>query len=162
MGDPRERLSGLLQSARDIKDQAQESLGEKADALRGAAARLGDVGQLGSDAVDALGDDVNELLPAIRRAGYSVHAIDIDVALPPKLAVHCRLERQVDAAGREALLEALKEKKIAATAVRMLLRVADLQKRLSVGSLAPRDVVLELGLSPAVKLRYRNQEPPEA
>ena len=68
--------------------------------------RIGDIGQLGSEAAQGVTDDLNELLPAIKRAGYKVQGIDLDLAIPPKIAVHCHLEAQVSGSDREALLAA--------------------------------------------------------
>jgi hypothetical protein len=38
-----------------------------------------------------------------------------------------------------------------------LFQLSDVQKGLSVGALVPREVLLEIGLSPALRVRYREQ-----
>ena len=153
-----EKIDSIVQAARDLADKAQQRAGDGAEAVRDALGRVADLGQLGSEATQGITDDLNELLPAIRRAGYHVRGIDLDVALPPRIAVHCHLESEVAEADRAALLESLAGRRIAAAAIRALFQVADLQKNLAVGSLTPSDVILELGVSPAVKVRYRERD----
>jgi hypothetical protein len=153
-----EKLESIVQAARNLADKAQDKAGAGAEAVREALGRIGDLGELGREATGRLAEDLNELLPAIRRAGYQVRGIDLDVAVPPRVAVHCHLEAEVSADDRAALLAALEGRAIAAAAIRALFQVSDLQKSIAVGSLVPSDVILELGLSPAVKVRYRERD----
>jgi len=154
----REKMESLAQAAKDLAGKAQEKVGEGADVVRDAAGKVGDVGKFGTEAVQSLTDDLNELLPAIKKAGYHVQGVDLDAAIPPKIAVHCHLDTAVSAEDRAALLESLSCHKIAAAGIRALFQVADIQSRLSVGALKPADVILELGISPAVKVRYRETD----
>ena len=154
----KEKIESIAQAAKDLADKAQEKVGDSADAVRGAVGRIGDIGQLGSEAAQGVTDDLNELLPAIKRAGYQVQGIDLDLALPPRVAVHCHLEAEVSGADREALLASLTGRRIATAAIQALFQVSDLQKNLVVGTLKPSDVILELGMSPAVKVRYRERD----
>lgn len=151
----KDKIESIAQAARDLADQAQEKVGDSAEAVRDAVGRIGDIGQLGSEAARSLTNDLNELLPAIKRAGYQVQGIDLDVAIPPRIAVHCHLDAEISGDDREALLASLKSHRIATAAIQALFQVSDLQKTLVVGTLKPSDVILELGVSPAVKVRYR-------
>jgi hypothetical protein len=144
----KDKLESLAQSAKG-------SVGGGAEAVRDAVGRLSEIGTLSTEAAKGLADDLNELLPAIRRAGYSVTGIDIDVAIPPHIAVHCQLQTEVAETERQALLNSLEGRRLAASAIRALFQVADLQKRLSAGDLKPTDVILDLGVNPGVKVRYR-------
>ena len=103
----------------------------------------------------SLTDEVNELLPAIRSAGYTVQGVDLDVALPPKVSVHCKLQTDLSADERAALLATLEGRALASAAVSSLFQVAEAQRRMSLGTLQPTDVILEVGVSPAVRVRYR-------
>lgn len=42
-------------------------------------------------------------------------------------------------------------------AVKALFQCSDIQKGLSLGTLKPREVLVEVGLSPALKVRYREE-----
>jgi hypothetical protein len=151
-------IESIVQAAKGLADKAQEKVGDGAAAVRDSVGRIGDIGQLGSEATQALTDDLNELLPAIRRSGYHVQGIDLDVGIPPRIAVHCHLESQVSEADRAALLASLEGHRIASAAIGALFRVSDLQKGLALGTLKPSDVILELGMNPAVKVRYRESD----
>jgi hypothetical protein len=154
----KEKIESLAQAAKALADKAQEKVGDGAEAVRGAVGRIGDIGQLGSEAPQGVTDDLNELLPAITRAGYKVQGIDLDLAIPPRIAVHCHLEAEVSGTDREVLLASLSGRRIATTAIQALFHVSDLQKNLLVGALKPSDVILELGVSPGVKVRYRERD----
>ena len=54
-----------------------------------------------------------------------------------------------------ALLVSLEGRRIVSAAVASLFKVAEAQRRMSLGSLRPSDVILEVGVSPAVRVRYR-------
>lgn len=144
----KDKLEALAQSAKD-------TVGGGAGAVKDAVGRLTEIGTLSAEAAKSLADDLNELLPAIRRAGYKVQGVDIDVAIPPHIGVHCVLESEVAEAERQALLVSLDGRRVAQSAIRALFQVADLQKRLSAGDLKPTDVILDLGVNPGVKVRYR-------
>ena len=127
---------------------------EKIEAALDAAAQLTDLKGLGSDAMVAAGEDVNQILPAIERAGYSVQAIDIDIAIPPRIAIHCRMQTDLPDEDREALLSSLEGTRFAKPAVQMLLQASDVQEKLKLGKLRVTDVIIEVGLTTGVKVRY--------
>ena len=139
-----DKLDNILNAAKNLGEQAKD-LAEKA----------GNLAQVGADALRSLTDEVNELLPAIRSAGYTVQGVDLDVMLPPKVTVHCKLEKDLSEDERAALLASLEGRRIVSAAVTSLFQVAEAQRRMSLGSLRPSDVILEVGVSPAVRVRYR-------
>ncbi len=146
-----DKFGSIVNAAKNLGEQAQ-NIAEKA----------GNLAQVGADALRSLTDEINELLPAIRSAGYAVQGVDLDVALPPKVSVHCRLLKELSEDERAALLASLEGRKLVSTAVSSLFQVAEAQRRLSLGTLRPSDVILEVGVSPAVRVRYREPEAPAA
>jgi hypothetical protein len=159
----KDKIGSFAQSTREtakgLADAAQEKAGSGAEAVRGVVGRIGEIGPFSSEAAKVLVDDLNQLLPAIKSAGYGVQGLDLDVAIPPHVAVHCRLESEVAEGDRQALLASLEGHRIAAGAIGALFQVADLQKKLAAGNLKPTDVILDLGVSPGVKVRYREGNP---
>jgi hypothetical protein len=155
----KDKIDAMAQSAKDLAGKAQEKAGDGATAAKDALGRLGALGPVSAEMAKTIADDLNELLPAIGKAGYKVQGIDLDVAIPPHIAVHCQLLSEVADADREALLASLDGRRLATGAIRALFQVADIQKRLVAGSLKPVDVILDLGVNPGVKVRYREGEP---
>jgi hypothetical protein len=150
-----EMTQAAAQSAKDLATMAQEKVTDGTGVARGALERLSALGAVSAEAVKTITDDLNELLPAIGKAGYRVQGLDVDLTIPPHVAVHCRLEAEVADADRDALLASLDGRRLAASAIRALFQVADIQARLAAGALTPTDVILDLGVSPGVKVRYR-------
>lgn len=142
-----------------MKDRIDAMAQSAAQSAKDALGRLGALGPVSAEMARTIADDLNELLPAIGNAGYKVQGIDLDVAIPPHIAVHCQLQSEVAEADREALLASLDGRRLATGAIRALFQVADIQKRLVAGSLRPVDVILDLGVNPGVKVRYREGEP---
>ncbi|MBK7189989.1 MAG: hypothetical protein IPH86_15295 [bacterium] len=68
--------------------------------------------------------------------------------------MHCQLQTEVAETERQALLDSLEGRRLAASAIRALFQVADLQKRLSAGDLAADGRHSGPGES-GVKVRYR-------
>ena len=150
-----EKLGNIVDAVKNLGSQAQDLAEQGAETVRGAAERAGNLAQVGADALWSLTDEVNELLPAIRSAGYTVQGVDLDVALPPKVAVHCKLQTDLSEQERAALLASLAGRTLVSAAVSSLFQVAEAQRRMSLGTLRPTDVILEVGVSPAVRVRYR-------
>ncbi len=152
----KDKIDAMAQSA---AQSAKDLAGSGATAAKDALGRLGALGPVSAEMAKTIADDLNELLPAIGKAGYKVQGIDLDVAIPPHIAVHCQLQSEVPEPDREALLASLDGRRLATGAIRALFQVADIQKRLVAGSLRPVDVILDLGVNPGVKVRYREGEP---
>jgi hypothetical protein len=151
-------LTGIASSLSAIKDKVGDMLSDTTQAVHDVMSKGSDIGSLGAETMKSLADDVNHLLPAIKQAGYNVSSLNIDAALPPKIALSCQMEIDVPEDERAKLLESLADSRMSVTAVQMLFRVSDVQKTLKVGTLRPSEVILELGLSPAVRIRYREAD----
>jgi hypothetical protein len=149
-------MKDIASSIAGLKETFSTAVSESTLAVEEVTAKVSDLGSLGSDSMKSVTDDVNQLLPAIGKAGYHVSALDVDAALPPKIAVHCTMEIDMPAEERQKLIESLAGDRISTMAVKMLFQVSDVQKALKVGALRPQEVILELGLSPAVRIRYRD------
>src|SRR5262245_23936042 len=149
-------MKDLGTSIAGLKEKFSAAVSESTHAVREMTHKASDLGSLGTDSINSLTEDVNKLLPAIGKAGYKASALDVDAAIPPKIAVHCAMEIDVPEEDRQKLIEALAGDRISTMAVKMLFQVSDVQKALKVGNLKPAEVILELGLSPAVRIRYRD------
>ncbi|HKA24645.1 MAG TPA: hypothetical protein VKF80_06675 [Candidatus Eisenbacteria bacterium] len=146
--------SRIASVAEQIKEKAASALGQGSHALHETMEKF-DLGNLGPEAMKGLADEVNDLTPTIKQAGYQVEGIDLVASINPKVYIRCRMEIDISPEERTKLEESLAHKKISSTVVRALFRVSDAQKKFQFGTMRPSGVVLELGLSPSVTVLYR-------
>src|SRR5262245_66655459 len=133
---------------------------DKLEAAIGALSKVGELKDLGSEAMRALREDLEQLMPAIQKAGYDVHAVDIDVAIPPKIVIKCKLRVDLPAEEDQALIQSLEGTKMAQAAVQLLIKAAELNKGLKLAHLQMFEVELVLGLTAGVKVHYRDPDNP--
>lgn len=146
-----EKIAGMAQQ---IKEKAGVALGEGATALHETMEKF-DLGGLGPEAMKSLADEVNELLPVIKQAGYHVEGVDLTASINPKVYLRCKMEIDISLEERQKLEATLASKRISNVVVRALFRVSDAQKKFQFGTMRPAGVVIELGLSPSVTVTYR-------
>src|SRR5262245_64711318 len=104
----------------------EHNMKDKLEAAIGAVTKIADLKDLGSDAMRTLREDLEQVLPAIQKAGYDVHAVDIDVAIPPKITIKCRMRVDLPHEEDEALIRSLEGTKLAQGAVQLLVKAAEL------------------------------------
>lgn len=142
--------------AQQIKEKAGAALGESTQGLQETMEKF-DLGGLGPEAMKSLADEVNELMPVIKQAGYHVEGVDLTASINPKVYLRCKMEIDISAEERQKLEATLTHKRISGVVVRALFRVSDAQKKFQFGAMRPAGVVIELGLSPSVTVTYREQ-----
>jgi hypothetical protein len=145
------RIADLTQQ---IKEKAGAALGDSAHALQEAIGKF-DPGSLAPEAMKSLADEVNNLTPAIKQAGYHVEGVDLVASISPKVYVRCKMEIDISPEERQKLEASLAQKHVASAVVGALFRVSDAQKKFQFGTMRPSGVVIELGLSPSVTVLYR-------
>ena len=133
---------------------------DKIEAAIGKAAQLADLKDIGSDAMRSLREDLEELMPAIQKAGYDVHAVDIDMAIPPKIVIKCRMRVDLPDDEDQALIQSLEGKKMAQGVVQLLVKASQLNAGLKLGHLRMAEVEIVVGLTAGVKVHYRDPDNP--
>src|ERR1700751_1336158 len=98
-----ENITGHIASmAQHIKEKAGAALGESAQALQETMEKF-DLGGLGPEAMKSLADEVNELVPVIRQAGYHVEGVDLMASINPKIFLRCKMEIAISPEERQKL-----------------------------------------------------------
>jgi len=100
----------------------------------------------------ALGD-FNAALPVLKRAGYTVSEVSVELGLPPKIVAVFALAELVPDEKIEQMLEEYAEAKLATILVRALVRAHKLQVAIAIGGLHPKGIALEIGLTPSVVIK---------
>jgi hypothetical protein len=175
-----ERRSGfgtLLGRAKAARDQAQASVtGFASQASEVASSRAGELkSQVSAKAGDLKGqvaaraselrdatlaklaetlDDFNAALPVVREAGYTLSDVSIAVGLPPTVTASFDASSNIASEQVEALLAQHADKKLTVLLVRALHQAWQLQQRIHIAGLRPQGLSVELGLVPAVTVKF--------
>ncbi|MBN8608812.1 MAG: hypothetical protein J0L81_17985 [Caulobacterales bacterium] len=93
-------------------------------------------------------------LPALRQAGYALREFEIELALTPKVTAHF-MPALTDEESVVAAREALKDNKIGASMLSVLRRANDVHRPIKMPGFSCAHLEIDVGLLPAVRLRYR-------
>ncbi len=96
-------------------------------------------------------------LPALRQAGYQLREFEIELGITPKIIAHFMPTpaRDDDVA---AAREALKDNKIGASMLSVLSRAGIVHRQVQVPGFECAHMEIDVGVIPAVRLRYRVSE----
>lgn len=119
--------------------------------------KLAELKAFGAEKLDQTMAAFLRALPALRQAGYQLREFEIELGITPKIIAHfmpstARLE---DIA---AAREALKDNKIGASMLSVLTRAGDVHRQVKVPGFECAHMEIDVGVIPAVRLRYRAQE----
>jgi len=120
---------------------------------------------LASDAVGSVFDpdistqtlmnDFNAALPHLKKAGYTLTELEVELSIPPKLIPHFYHDPNVKL-NLDQSLDALKGNSIGTALMFALSKAGDLQKELDVSGMQFSHIEVELGPIPSLKLQYKN------
>jgi len=120
---------------------------------------------LSSDAIDqvfesdlspeALMTSFNDALPHLKKAGYVLTELEIEVGISPKLIPHFYHDPAV-ALDLDKALKALKGNTVGTALMISLVQASSLQKRVEISHMQFNHIEVELGPIPALKLQYKN------
>jgi hypothetical protein len=133
-----------------------------ADHARGIAAlpgeKFAELKAYGAEKVQDTMTAFQSALPALRRAGYEMREFEVELGLTPKIIAHFTPAATHDTAIVEAR-EALKDNKIGAAMLSVLARAGDVHRQIKAPGFSCGHMEIDVGLLPAVRLRYRADEP---
>ena len=96
-------------------------------------------------------------LPALKQAGYELREFEIELGITPKVIAHF----MPHAANEEdvvAARDALKDNKIGASMLSVLKRAGDVHRQIRAPGFQCAHMEIDVGVIPAVRLRYRADE----
>jgi hypothetical protein len=134
-----------------------------ADHARGIAAlpgeKLAELKAFGAEKVDQTMAAFLAALPALRQAGYELREFEVELGITPKIIAHFHplAARDEDVA---AAREALKDNRIGASMLSVLRRAGDVHRQIRAPGFSCAHMEIDVGVIPAVRLRYRADEQP--
>ena len=119
--------------------------------------KLAELRAFGEEQVDKTMAGFRRALPALSQAGYRMHEFEIELGITPKIIAHFMpsdaSEEQIAAAR-----EALKDNPIGASMLSVLKRAGDAHKRFKLLGFNCGHIEIDVGVIPAVRLRYRAED----
>jgi hypothetical protein len=168
--DTAERRGGfgaqLLGRAKAARDQAQSSVaGLASQATEAAAAKAGDLKTQVAAKASELRDgvlaklaetleDFNGALPVIREAGYTLSDVSIAVGIPPTVTASFDASDDISREHVEHLLSVHAERRFTVLLMRSIYQAWQVQQRINIAGLKPKGLSVELGLIPAVTVKF--------
>ncbi|MDQ6982492.1 MAG: hypothetical protein Q9M08_05765 [Mariprofundus sp.] len=104
---------------------------------------------------ETLMKDFNAALPHLRKAGYILTEMEVELGIPPKLIPHFYHDPDVKLDLQKSL-KAIGDNTIGAALIIALAEAGSLQKQIEVADMQFNHIEVELGLIPALKLQYKN------
>ena len=118
--------------------------------------KVGDPSARVRDAILDVVSSLNDSLPHLAKAGYTMDELEIEIGVPPKLIPHFTVEGAL-VENAEQVLTDLEGNIIGSALLKALLKAAALQQKIVINGMSFSRVEIQLGLVPAVRLCYEQK-----
>ena len=133
----------------NLIDKAKQTAADVKDKVGDPSGKVG-------DAILAVVNDLNDALPHLSKAGYTMDELEIEVGIPPKLIPHFSVDETL-AENTEQSLTDLEGNTVGYALFKALLKAAGLQQKIVINDMSFARIEIELGLIPAVRLSYKQK-----
>ena len=116
--------------------------------------KVGDPSDKVGDAILAVINDLNDTLPHLAKAGYTMNELEIEVGVLPKLIPHFTVDK-MPVENTEQSLTDLEGNTVGYALFKALLKATDLQQKIVIDGMSFTRIEIELGLVPVVRLSYK-------
>ena len=130
------RIDKAKQAAADVKD------------------KVGDPSDKVGDAILTVINDLNDTLPHLAKAGYTMNELEIEVGVLPKLIPHFTVDEMLVENTEQSLTD-LEGNTVGYALFKALLKATDLQQKIVIDGMSFTRIEIELGLVPVVRLSYK-------
>ena len=148
----------LHQAAKKMAEQAAQvaagATGRASDLKDLVLNKIGDIKESTLAGVKDLVDDLNRHLPALQEAGYTLTELAIEMGLVPKVVATFSSRPDISQERIDAVIEEHKDAKVTVAMVRTLFAAYKLQSGLHIVGLKPRGICIEIGVAPAIVVKF--------
>jgi hypothetical protein len=137
--------------ATSVRDQASSRMEDFRDRLTGKVAELKDAALA---SVKDLADDLNQRLPALREAGYTLKSVAFEIGIAPKIKASFSAAPDISQERIDAVIEEHKDARVTVALLKALYGAYKLQGNIRIAGMRPLDIELELGVTPAAIVRF--------
>jgi DNA replicative helicase MCM subunit Mcm2 (Cdc46/Mcm family) len=99
-------------------------------------------------------NNVGDLLPIIAETGYSLKQVEVEISIPPGIVLHFEKTKNISPEKIEEILEENKDKDLLKIIVKSLVSADELHKKIKLGNMVFRDIVIGLGIPPKVNICF--------
>lgn len=118
----------------------------------------GNVKNAGKNKLDDTVNNLNEVLPDLKEAGFTLVRLDVHIALLPRLFARFRQVHILDEENRKVIMEKSKDQRFLNLMLAGLFKAAEVRSSLNIDGLDLSEIELEIGLTPSAKLIFREEE----
>ena len=150
---------------KDFLDEAKNKLGsaglDKNLVSKNIAEKISSVldeGQdMASEKIFALIEDFNQSLPVLKKAGYELEELELELGIPPKLIPHFKYDQEKNS-DVELLLNELQGNGLGTNLMKALLKAGQFQRKIKFKDMGFSHVEIELSVIPSVRLSYKAKD----
>ena len=120
---------------------------------------LSSVKEYGLDKLNEAWSQIDNSSDVFSRTGYSITSIDIDLAIPPVIKLNLEQETNISDEEEEKLLEENKGKTILYPILLALFKANAVQKSINSVQYKLSGIMIGLGLSPCIEMKFKKINP---
>lgn len=122
------------------------------------ATGLGGLQDLAAEQLQGTMNEVNASVPYLARVGYCLLNLQVEIGLSPKVILALSQRETIDPAAFASILAEVSERKVLASILSALQQANALQGKFRVQGYFFRDIEIELGIPPAVRMIFVGAE----
>ncbi len=126
----------------------------KEEAIKEGNESIHKITDVGHKKIRDLTDELHDDLPIFERAGYSLHSLEVELGISPKLIPHFKVEKQISQEEQQTILDEVKHKRILSLLLSSLFKSSYLKEILKIGNLEFHGLKIELSAIPKVRLLF--------
>ncbi len=134
-----------------VRDQTAAKVGGVKDFIVG---KIVDIKDTALSGVREIVADLNEHLPALQEAGYTLTDVAVEVGLGPKVVATFSSRPDISQERVDAVIAAHEDSKVTVALLRALFAAYKLQSGLQIVGMKPRGIAIEIGIPPAVVVKF--------
>ncbi|HLK37866.1 MAG TPA: hypothetical protein VKU41_13990 [Polyangiaceae bacterium] len=149
--DPLHAAKKVAEHAAQVAADATGRASDLRELVRG---KIGDIKESTLAGVKDLVDDFNRHLPALQEAGYTLTEVAVEMGLTPKIVATFSSRPDITQERIDAVVEEHRDAKVTVAMIRTLFAAYKLQNGLHIVGMKPRGICVEIGVAPAIVVKF--------
>jgi hypothetical protein len=134
-----------------VRDHTAAKVGDFKDLVLG---KIIEVKEAALSGIKELVDDLNQHLPALQEAGYTLSEVSVELALGPKVVATFAPRPDITQERVDAVIAEHRDAKVTVALLRALFAAYKLQSGLHIAGMKPRGICIEMGLPPGIVVKF--------